>query len=217
YGVVSREAVAAENLPGGFGPLYRLFKQMEETGRVRRGHFVEGLSGAQFALPGAVERLRAARIDEEPIEGFDEDQLRILSAVDPANPYGALLSWPPTTMQAGPETGNKQASKQAPKRIAGAWLLLIAGRPIIYVGAGGRQIQTFSRGDEAAIGALSLACQALHRLPSGGRRRLLVQQIDGAPALESPLREVLLGAGFECDYDALRPSSVAGRDPNAIA
>jgi ATP-dependent Lhr-like helicase len=94
YGVVSREAVAAEGLPGGFGPLYRVLKEMEEGGQVRRGHFVEGLSGAQFALPGAVERLRAERGTRPPIDGYTEDDVRILAAADPANPYGALLEWP---------------------------------------------------------------------------------------------------------------------------
>jgi ATP-dependent Lhr-like helicase len=120
YGIVSREAVAAEGLPGGFGPLYRLFKQMEESGRVRRGHFVEGLSGAQFALPGAVERLRAARIDEPPIDGFGDEQLRILSAADPANPYGALVDWPATAASAAAQAGalpkSNQVSNRSPNR-----------------------------------------------------------------------------------------------------
>ena len=95
YGIVSREAVAAENLLGGFGPLYRVLKQMEESGRVRRGHFVEGLSGAQFALPGAVERLRAERLDEAPVDGFGDEQVRAFSP----------LPTPPTPMarcSAGP-------------------------------------------------------------------------------------------------------------------
>jgi len=225
YGVVSREVVAAEGLPGGFGPLYRLFKQMEESGRVRRGHFVEGLSGAQFALPGAVERLRAARIDEPPIDGFGDEQLRILSAADPANPYGALVDWPATAAggaaPASAAATSKQASKQTPKRIAGAWLILVAGKPVIYVAAGGRQILSFPNAGGTDSGELALALSALHRLPSGGRRRLLIQRIDGLSALESPLREPLLAAGFEADYDALAPSrgqaSGSGRDPNAIA
>ncbi|ESQ12490.1 MAG: hypothetical protein N838_16725 [Thiohalocapsa sp. PB-PSB1] len=206
YGVVSREAVAAENLPGGFGPMYRVLKQMEETGQVRRGHFVEGLSGAQFALPGAVERLRAARIEEPPIGGFGDEQVRILCAADPANPYGALLGWPATRVGAASKSGSTTASKQTPKRIASAWLVLVAGKPIVYVGASGRQILTFAQAQDADGGELKLALEALKRLPSGGRRRLLIQQIDDRPALESPLREVLLAAGFEPDYDALAPA-----------
>ena len=73
YGIVSREAVQAEALPGGFGPIYRVLKELEEGGRVRRGWFCEGLSGAQFALPGALDRLRAARLDEVPVDGYGSD------------------------------------------------------------------------------------------------------------------------------------------------
>jgi ATP-dependent Lhr-like helicase len=215
YGIVSREAVAAEGLAGGFGPLYRVLKQMEEAGRVRRGHFVEGLSGAQFALPGAVERLRAGRLEELPIDGFAEEQVRVLAAADPANPYGALLGWPD-----GGACGPRQGARPAPKRSAGAWLVLVAGKPVLYVGAGGRQLLSFPGSISDQGGELKLALAALHRLPSSGRR-LLIQQIDGVPSLESPLREALLAAGFEADYDALRPvrwrQTGIGRDPNALA
>lgn len=213
YGVLSRETVAAEDLPGGFGPLYKVLKQMEEVGQVRRGYFVEGLSGAQFALPAAIDRLRAARLDEPPLDGFDQADVRILAAIDPANPYGALLPWP-------------EAVQPGPKRIAGAWLILVAGKPIVYVAASGKQILTFPDAVSDEGNELELALAALLRVPSAGRKRLLIQHIDGLPALESPLREALLAAGFETDYDALAParfgtdragSSGTGRDPNAIS
>ncbi|MCG6939913.1 MAG: DEAD/DEAH box helicase [Thiohalocapsa sp.] len=252
YGIVSREAVAAEGLPGGFGPLYRVLKELEQGGQVRRGHFVEGLSGAQFALPGAVERLRAAREDESPVDGYGEEAVRILPAADPANPYGALLGWPSTGVGVGsatrtgrggdaaPTAGNRGgdaaptadaagrsvqsrgagAARQAPKRSAGAWVILVAGRPVLYVAANGRQILSFPSGVTDTGRELDLAATALHRIPSG-RRRLLIQHIDGLPALESPLREPLIAAGFEPDYDALAPARFrpagTGRDPNAIA
>jgi len=208
YGIVSREAVAAEGLPGGFGPLYRVLKELEEGGQVRRGHFVEGLSGAQFALPGAVERLRATRADEPPMDGYTDDDVRILSAADPANPYGALLDWPET------------AATQPPKRGTGAWVILVAGRPVLYLAANGRQLISFPGSITDNGHELDLAAAALHRVPSG-HRRLLIQHIDGLPALESPLRETLIAAGFEPDYDTLapvrfRPGGI-GRDPNAIA
>jgi ATP-dependent Lhr-like helicase len=210
YGIVSREAVAAEGLQGGFGPIYRVLRQMEEAGQVRRGWFIDGLSGAQFAAAGVVDRLRAERIDEPPLDGFTEDQVRILAAADPANPYGALLPWPSTTAE-GP----------APKRVAGAWLILVAGQPALYVGAGRRALTSFAAASAEQGNALTLALDALHRLPADGRRRLLIQQIDGQPALESPLREPLLAAGFETDYDALTPARIGrtgiGRDPNALA
>jgi ATP-dependent Lhr-like helicase len=210
---LSREAVAAENLPGGFGPLYKVLKQMEEVGQVRRGYFVEGLSGAQFALPAAIDRLRAARLDEPPLDGFEQSDVRILAAIDPANPYGALLPWP-------------EAVQPGPKRIAGAWVILVAGKPIVYVAASGKQILTFPDAVSDEGNELELALAALPRVPSAGRKRLLIQHIDGLPALESPLREALLAAGFEADYDALAPARFAtdragrsgtGRDPNAIS
>ena len=198
YGIVSREMVAAEALPGGFGPVYRVLKQMEESGQVRRGWFVEGLSGAQFALAGALDRLRAERQDEVPIDGYDETALTILAAADPANPYGALLPWP--------ATGIGDDAKQTPKRVTGAFVMLVAGKPILYIAANGRQILTFSGSITDDGDELAPALAGLHRLPpGGGRRRLLIQQIDGIPALQSPLRELLLGAGLISDYDALVP------------
>jgi ATP-dependent Lhr-like helicase len=198
YGIVSREMVTAEALPGGFGPIYRVLKQMEESGQARRGWIVEGLSGAQFALAGALDRLRAERLDEIPIAGFDETAVTILAAADPANPYGALLPWP--------ATGIGDGAKQTPKRVTGAFVILVAGKPVLYIAANGRQLLTFpgsitDDGDE-----LAPALAAMHRLPlGGGRRRLLIQQIDGVLSLQSPLRELLLGAGFVSDYDALVP------------
>jgi ATP-dependent helicase Lhr and Lhr-like helicase len=210
YGVVSREAVQAEGLPGGFSPLYRVLKEMEQSGRVRRGYFVEGLSGAQFALPGALDRLRAARLDEVPVDGFGPEAVRLLAALDPANPYGALLPWP------------EHGGGAAPRRVGGAWVILVAGKPVLYLGPGGRSLTSFP----ASLGdcrELALALDALRTLSGHGRKRLLIRQIDGLPALGSPLRGALLAAGFESDYDALSPSwGVAtragiGRDPNAVA
>ena len=233
YGVLSREAVAAEHLAGGFSPLYRVLKQMEEVGQVRRGYFVEGLSGAQFALPAAIDRLRAARLDELPIDGFGEADVRIIAATDPANPYGALLPWPSLArvdasdakMPQGSQRNAGTSVPQSPKRIAGAWLILIAGKPIVYVAASGKQILTFPDVVSDDGNELELALAALPRVPAAGRKRLLIQHIDGLPAMESPLREALLAAGFEADYDALVPvpySSAArrggtARDPNAIS
>lgn len=198
YGVVSREAAQSEALPGGFGPVYRVMKQMEETGRVRRGYFVEGLSGAQFALPGALDRLRAARMDEPPIGGFGPDAVRVLAASDPANPFGALLPWP------HPAAGVEGSA--APRRTNGAWVILVAGRPVLYLAAGGRSLISFPASSTPGGGELTLALEALRSLSGQGRKRLLIRQIDGRPALESPLREVLLVAGFESDYDSLAPA-----------
>ena len=211
YGVVSREAVQAEGLPGGFGPLYRVLRQMEESGRVRRGYFVEGLSGAQFALPGALDRLRAARVDEIPIDGFGAEAVRVLAALDPANPYGALLPWP------------EPGGGGAPRRASGAWVILVAGKAVLYLGPGGRSLTSFPGSITVEGGELGPALAALRGLSGKGRKRLLIRQIDGLPALESPLRGALLAAGFEPDYDALTPArgwacgAGSGRDPNAVA
>jgi ATP-dependent Lhr-like helicase len=191
YGVVSREAVQGEGLPGGFGPLYRVLKQMEEAGRVRRGYFVEGLSGAQFAIPGAVDRLRRARLEEVPVDGYPEGEVTLLAAIDPANPYGVLMPWP--------EAGGGVP----PKRSAGAWVILVAGKPVLYLAPGGRHLVSFPASLTEEGGELGLALAALGRLPRMGRRRLLIRTVDGESALTSPLRARMLSAGFEADYDAL--------------
>jgi ATP-dependent Lhr-like helicase len=209
YGVVSREAVQAEGLPGGFGPAYRVLRQMEESGRVRRGYFVDGLSGAQFALPGALDRLRAARLDEIPLDGFGAEAVRVLAALDPANPYGALLPWP------------EPGGGGPPRRASGAWVILVAGKAVLYLGSGGRSLTSFPVSITGEGGELGPALAALRGLSGKGRKRLLIRQIDGLAALESPLRGVLMAAGFEPDYDALSPAwigasrSADGRDPGA--
>jgi ATP-dependent Lhr-like helicase len=194
YGVVSRESVQAEGLPGGFSPLYRVLKQMEESGRVRRGYFVEGLSGAQFALPGALDRLRAARLDEAPLDGFGAEVVRVLAALDPANPYGALLPWP------------EPGGGGPPRRTSGAWVILVAGKVALYLAPGGRSLTSFPGSLTAEGGELALALVGLRGLSGQGRKRLLIRQIDGLPVLTSPLRGALLAAGFEPDYDALAPA-----------
>ena len=119
YGVLTREQVLAEGVPGGFSALYSELSQLETLGVARRGYFIEGLGGAQFALSGAVERLRAQeRLDEAPV---------VLAAVDPAQPYGASLPWP--------ERGRAT-------RVAGAYVVLRAGEPILYLERGARGLQT---------------------------------------------------------------------------
>jgi ATP-dependent Lhr-like helicase len=184
YGVLSREAALGEELPGGWGPLYRVLRAMEASGRVRRGYFVEGLSGAQFAWPGVVERLRAARAEN----GRDAAP-RWLAALDPANPFGVLLRWPATSGAEG----------AGARRIPGAWLVLVGPDPVLWVGPGARSLVTFDTG--AAREALPVALGALHELPRSGRRRLLVvEKVDGVAVLESELRPLLAESGFVADY-----------------
>ena len=88
HGVLMRDAVAFEAVPGGFPAVYPVLRTLEEAGRIRRGYFVAGRGGLQFADPGALERLRAVR-DPDP----DSPRAVALAAADPANAYGAALPW----------------------------------------------------------------------------------------------------------------------------
>ncbi len=196
YGVVSREAALAENLPGGFGPLYPVLKSLEEAGQVRRGYFVEGLAGAQFALPGAVERLRAAREDEPPFPEDAKAAIQIVAAVDPANPYGSLLPWP----MRGAETS------ATPRRVSGAWVILLAGRPVVYASAHGRQLLTFSALAEQPEATVTAVFATLLRLPRGVRRGgVVIEKIDGVAVRDSAYRSALQAAGFVGDYRGMIP------------
>ncbi len=207
YGVVSRQCASAEEIPGGFSALYRVLKEMEEQGRVRRGHFVEGLAGAQFASPGAVDRLRAGRPDvEERDRPVTLEDVVILAAMDPANPYGALLPWP--------ECGNPDQPR--PRRVTGAWVLLARGRPILYVASRGRRLQTFPASIRDEEGSLDAALQALRHLPRGATRGLLViEKVDGIAAVDSPLVDQFKQAGYSPDYRGLIDLQAPGTGPHA--
>ncbi|MFB3909574.1 MAG: DEAD/DEAH box helicase [Candidatus Eisenbacteria bacterium] len=194
YGIVSREAAQAEDLPGGFSSLYRVYQAMEESGKIRRGYFVEGLSGSQFAHAGAVDRLRAARSAEEPDRPYTESDVRVLSAIDPANPYGALLPWPEYA----------EAESARPRRVAGADVLLLSGRPVLYVAPRAKQILVFPFPGRPVEEVLPVVLPALRRLPPrGGRRRLRIEEIDGRPYHASPYLALLRRAGFEPSYRGL--------------
>ncbi|MEO0424770.1 MAG: crosslink repair DNA glycosylase YcaQ family protein, partial [Pseudomonadota bacterium] len=202
YGIVSREAVQSEGLSGGFSPLYRVLQGMEDAGRVRRGYFVEGLSGAQFAEPGAVDRLRAARqgdegarYDDEQPDRYDEDDVLLLASQDPANVWGALLAWP--------ETSAGEALR--PRRAAGTWVVLVDGRPVLWVGVGGRQLATFTDTLGSDRGELELALQALHRIPVTKGKAFHIEQIDATPAHESVLADTVLEHGFVRDHKGFLP------------
>ena len=195
YGVVSRDAVATEGIPGGFAALSPVFRALEDAGKIRRGHFVEGLTGAQFAHAGAVDRLRASRDDEQGAT--------VLATVDPANPYGALIPWP------GVEDGDQQ-----PRRAVGARVVLVQGAPILYAERGGKRLRVFS--DDAKT--LSLAVAALRQAAGRPRRALQVETVNGQPALKSPLAAALRQAGFRMEPNALvlDPAPLgSARDPRA--
>ena len=190
WGLVSREAASTESVPGGFSSIYGVLQAMEDGGKVRRGWFCDGLTGAQFAFPGAVDRLRKVR------RPGDEHHVRLLAAVDPANPWGALLPWPPTRGDA------RTSTRSGPRRVAGASVVLVDGAPVVYVAAGGKRLLTFAAADEgdALTQALTVLPGAVRMSP---RRALTVETIDGQPARTSDRTEALLAAGFVLDYRGL--------------
>ncbi len=187
YGIVTRETVLAEGVPGGFSSLYGELSNLEMLGTTRRGYFVEGLGGAQFALAGAVERLRSLpRVDEDYI---------VLAVTDPAQPYGASLSWPrpPAHVDDDPDGDGRRGRR--PSRVAGAYLVLRNGEPMIYIERGGKGLLRLARfeGDQfaASLGAIVESVKA-RRLP-----RLGIERIDGEPAMGHEAEPALVEAGFE--------------------
>jgi ATP-dependent helicase Lhr and Lhr-like helicase len=174
YGIVTRETVLAEGIPGGFASVYAELGNLELLGTARRGYFVEGLGGAQFALPGAVERLRS--LPE------DDGSFLLLAATDPANPYGASLPWP------------KAPSGRRPARSPGAHVLLRDGAPVLYLERGGKG---FVRLVELDAGELAAAIGALADAVAAGRLpKLAVEKLDGEAVIGSGHEEALLDAGF---------------------
>jgi len=216
YGVLTREQVLAEGIKGGFAMLYDTLCNLETLGVCRRGYFVEGMGGAQFALPGAVERLRAARSCGAPAGAAapaappaagaaaparsiaERPRTLVLAAADPAQPYGAALPWP-----------KRDAQERRPSRVAGAYVVLVADEPVLYVERGGRGLLTFAagagspaqdelpalaRGDREAV---ELGLSALAEAVRSGRvPKLALERIDGAPANGSELASTLLELGF---------------------
>ena len=171
-GIVTRDGVRGEGVPGGYAAVYRELRSLETLGVCRRGYFVEGLGGAQFALPGAVERLREQ--PEEPLP-------LVLAAADPAQPYGAVLPWP------------KRAGARA-ARVAGAYVVLLGGAPALYVERGGRSLVPLRDPEpewlRAALDAL------VGHVRASGQKRLAVERFDGVPVSESEIMPLLLEAGF---------------------
>ncbi|GAA3810612.1 ATP-dependent helicase [Nocardioides panacisoli] len=193
HGVVTRGAVTSERVPGGFAAAYRVLSRFEESGRCRRGYFVEGLGASQFGTAGAVDRLRTFA---RPADGSADDKPAAvaLAATDPANPYGAALSWP-----ALPDDGGHR-----PGRKAGALVVLVDGRLVLYVERGGRTLLTWSDEPELLRPAAEALSTAARR---GTLGRLTVERADGAPILgagPSPLREALDAAGFLATPRGLR-------------
>jgi ATP-dependent Lhr-like helicase len=189
HGVVTREAVASEGIEGGFSAVYPILRMLEEAGRIRRGYFVDGLGAAQFALAGALERLRAVR---EPARAAAERETHLLAAADPANPYGAAVPWP--------RRGDDD--RRPLQRAAGAYVASVDGSAAIYLERGGGTIQTLPASDDPEIADAAL--HSLHALVDDRRlRELVITKIDGLPVGESPYRERLVANGFSAGYRGL--------------
>jgi ATP-dependent helicase Lhr and Lhr-like helicase len=189
YGVLTRELVLGEGLQGGFAGLYEELGRLETVGAARRGYFVEGLGGAQFALPGAVERLREAR-GQEAHERQAPAAL-VLAATDPAQLYGGALSWPASARRSG----------RGPSRVPGAHVVLVDWEPALYVERGGRGLLTLLPAQEPIPGRISPRLQtALAALAEAAREgrtgKLAIERVDGEPVLGSALESVLAELGF---------------------
>jgi ATP-dependent Lhr-like helicase len=205
HGILTRELVLAEGVPGGFAALYPELCRLETLGAARRGYFVEGLGGAQFALPGAVERLRAQRLSE-----LERSRSLVLAASDPAQPYGAALPWRAspgsrrqelTTAEPEPAVGGSVAvvrargTRPSPARVAGASVVLVGGEPVLYLERGGRGLRVLVDGDDDCV---QQALEALAEHARAGRllARIALERVDGEPVLGSRWEAALERAGF---------------------
>ncbi len=176
-GIVTRDGVRGEGIPGGYGAVYGELRVLETLGVCRRGYFVEGLGGAQFAVPGAVERLRELRPRED-----EEPEPLVLPAADPAQPYGAGLPWP------------KRAGARA-ARVAGAQVVLLGGRPALFVERGGKSLVPLRDPEEAWL-RIALKALVEHVKKGSTKKRLAVERFDGEPVGETEIMPLLLEAGF---------------------
>ena len=179
YGVVTRETALGEGQEGGFAGVYPVLKALEERGEARRGYFVAGLGAAQFALPGAVDRLRGTRTPEPDAPPV------VLAATDPAQPYGAALAWPD--------------SPGRPARTAGAHVVLADGLPLVVLERGGRSLATFegAESNDAWIEAI------IGLVKDGRLRKLEIGKVDGTAVRETPWAARLEATGFTSAYKGM--------------
>jgi ATP-dependent Lhr-like helicase len=188
YGVVFRETAHAENLPGGFSSIYDVLKAMEESGRIRRGYFAADLGATQFAMPAAVDLLRSLRVKHDN----EKSELLQLAATDPANPYGALMRWPPA-----PDASSSLT------RSVGARVILCDGALVAYIRRGNPNLQVFLPDEEPQRSqvARSLAEFFVSRVQEkseegDSRSGMMITTVNGTPVAEHPIAKFLLDAGF---------------------
>jgi ATP-dependent helicase Lhr and Lhr-like helicase len=194
YGVLLRESVAAENVPGGFSAVYDVLKALEESGRIRRGYFVAGLGATQFALPAAVDLLRQLRT--EP--AAEKPEFVQLSAADPANPYGSALRWPELPVM-------DEDSESAPRiltRAAYAEVILRNGQLVAWLKRGNPNLLVFLPAEEpersqVASGLAHFLCtRGQERMHAAGREGVLITTINGQPVAAHTMARFLMDAGF---------------------
>jgi ATP-dependent helicase Lhr and Lhr-like helicase len=192
HGIVTRETTASENVSGGFSAVYQVLKAMEDAGRVRRGYFVAGLGGAQFAMPAALDQLRSLR---EPPE---EPRAVIMAATDPANPYGSTLKWPD-----GGDAG------RGATRTAGALVVLVDGLLAAYLRRGERELLSFAPAIEPQRSrVVRAAARALAELSAS--RGMLIAELNGAPATTHEAARLFIESGFAATAMGLQRRPVPG-------
>ncbi|TXN30329.1 ATP-dependent helicase [Lacisediminihabitans profunda] len=191
YGVVTRGSVVSEGLRGGFALAYRVLSGFEQTGRARRGYFVEGLGAAQFATGATVDRLRAFSREPDPDRPL---AALTLAATDPANAYGAALPWPASPPSDDDRRGHR------PGRKAGALVVLVDGELALYVERGGKTMLTFGVSEPA----IAAAAESLARTVLRSRGRLKVERVDGSFVIGTPVGVALTAAGFSATPQGLR-------------
>ena len=193
HGVVTRGAVQAEGVEGGFSATYRVLAAFEDSGQARRGYVVEGLGAAQFAMEGAVDRLRAVSTARERRDPDAAPRAVVLAAADPANAYGAALPWPESPDGAGHKPGRK----------AGALVVLVEGELTLYMERGGKSLLAWPAdpGDPALVAAAEALAAAAR---AGTLGTVTVERTNGASSLTSPLGRTLEAAGFLATPRGLR-------------
>ena len=193
HGVVTRGAVQAEGVEGGFSATYRILAAFEDNGQARRGYVVEGLGAAQFAMEGAVDRLRAASTARDRTDPGTARRAVVLAAADPANAYGAALSWPEPPDGAGHKPGRK----------AGALVVLVDGELTLYMERGGKTLLAWPTDpDDPALRAAAEALASAAR--AGALGTVTVERTNGASSLTSPLGRTLEATGFLATPRGLR-------------
>jgi ATP-dependent helicase Lhr and Lhr-like helicase len=177
--------VQSEGIRGGFSLAYRVLSGFEETGRARRGYFIEGLGAAQFATGATIDRLRG--FAKDGVATREQPSVVTLAATDPANPYGAALPWP--ALDGGHRPGRK----------AGAVVILVDGALAVYLERGGKTALVFSDGDALALAATDLARAVRENLG-----KLRIDKANGEFVIGTPFGDALEGAGFQVNPQGLR-------------